>query len=194
MDVSKSISQLTIRNCHFVQCEQWFIDYIRSITSLAEITSLHIEFKDFSINILVQFLHLLPNLDSLTIVFMSSNIIRQLTKEQINMIHTASNMNQITKVNIEQMVDLSRIDILINLCSQMEYLQVQCRNDIDLESVIRLILMKRKSNLYSLCFWISDADDSMVKKLQTIIYFDRLLFNYTIQRLHDRIYLQWERH
>jgi len=92
------------------------------------------------------------------------------------------------------MVDLNRVDILINLCPQIEYLQIQCRNYIDLESMIRLILMKRKSNLSSLCFWIAEADEFMVKNLQTMIYFEKLLINYTIQRIHDRIYLQWQRH
>ncbi len=189
MDISRSMSQLTIRSCHFEKCDQWFIDYIRSISSLTIITSLYIEFSYFSIDILVQFLHLLPHLDSLTIIFMISNQIKQ-----IPMIHTASIMNKITKVNIEQMVDLNRVDILINLCHQMEYLQVQCTNYNDLESIIRLILMKRKSNLSSLCFYIPKADDLMVKNLQTMIYFEKFLINYTIQRLHNRIYLHWQKH
>ncbi len=194
MDILKSISQLTIRNCHFEKCEQWYIDYIRFISSLTKITSLYIEFNYFSIDILIQFLHLLSNLDSLTIIFMSSNRIKQLTEEQINRIHTVSKMNKITNVNIKHMVDLNRVDILINLCPQIEYLQIQCRNYIDLESMIRLILMKRKSNLSSLCFRIAEADEFMVKNLQTMIYFEKLLINYTIQRIHDRIYLQWQRH
>jgi len=191
MDESKVISQFTIRNCHFEQCHGWFLPYIQFISSLTEISSLHIEFKYFSIDILVQLLNQLFNLDSLTIVFLFSNQIVKLTEEQINMIHQASKMNKITKMNIISEIEFNQVDILMNLCPQMEYLHVKCRNYIELEYIIRLILMKRKSNLYLLCFWISEADDQMVKKLQTMIYLEKLLVNYRIQRLHNRIYLQW---
>jgi hypothetical protein len=193
MDISKAISQLTIRGCRFTRCNQEFIDHIRFISSLTKITDLHIELNYFSIDILAQFLHLLPNLDSFTIVSNNSNQIIELTEEQINMIHAASNMNKITTMTIEQIIDLNQVEILINLCSRMEYLQIKCSEYTILESIIRLILMKRKPYLYSLCIWISEADDSMVKKLQTMIGFEKLLVNYAIQRLCDRIYLQWQR-
>jgi hypothetical protein len=191
MDDSKSISQFTVRHCHFEQYHGWFLPYIQFLSSLTEITSLHIELKYFSIDILVRFLNQLYNLDSLTIVFLSSNQIVKLTEEQFKMIHQASKMNKITKMNIISEIELNQIDILMNLCPQMEYLHVKCRNYMELECIIRLILMKRKSNLYLLCFWISKADDQMVKKLQTMIYLEKLIVNYRIQRIHNRIYLQW---
>ncbi len=191
MDVSKSISQLTICKCYLEKCDQWFIDYIRCISTLAKITSLYIQLNYFSLDIFAQCLLLLPNLDSLRMVFMVSNRIEQLTEEQIHIIHAASKMNKITKMNIEQMVDLNQVDIFINLCPQIEYLQAKCRNYIDLESIIRSILLKGNSYLSSLCFLISEADDLMVKKLQTMIGLEKLLVHYTIQRVYDRIYLQW---
>jgi hypothetical protein len=191
MDISKSMAQLTVRGCHLAKYDQWFIDYIQFISSLVNITSLHIEFNYFSLDILLQFFHRLSNLDSLTIVFTVLNQIQPLTQEQIDMI---SKMNKLTKINIEQMVDLTRIDILINLCLQIECLQVKCRNYSELESILRLILMKRKSALSSICFGISEADDSIVKKLQTIIDSEKLLVNYTIQRIDHRIVLNWQTH
>jgi hypothetical protein len=103
-------------------------------------------------------------------------------------------MNKLTKVNIEQMVDLTRVDILINLCPQIECLQVKCRNYFELEPMLRLILMKKPSALSSICFGIAEADDSMIKTLQTIIHFEKLLINYTIQRIDNRIVLNWQRH
>jgi hypothetical protein len=191
MDISKSMAQLTVRGCHFATYDQCFIDYIQFISSLVNITSLHIEFNYFSIDILLQFFHLLPNLDSLTIVFTVLNQVRTLAQEQIDMI---PKMNKLTKVNIEQMVDLTRVDILINLCPQIECLQVKCRNYFELESVLRLILMKKTSALSSIGFGIAEADDSMIKTLQTIIHFEKLLINYTIQRIDNRILLNWQRH
>ncbi|CAF0829626.1 unnamed protein product [Rotaria sordida] len=194
MHILNSMSQLTVRNCRFIQYDQWFIDCIHFISSLAEITCLYIEFQYFSIDIIIQFLYRLPHLNSLTIVIMFSNQKIQLTEEQINMIHTISNMNQIIKMNIEQIFELNQIDILINLCPRMKYLNVQCKNYIDLEYIIRLILMKKNSNLYFLCFSIPNADERMVKRLQTMIDLKELLVNYTIQHCHNKIYLQRQKY
>lgn len=194
MDISKLSSQLTIKNCHFEEYEECFIDYIQSISSLAKTTSLYIEFTYFSIEVLIQFLHLLPNLGSLIIIFKKSNQIKQLTEKQISLIHTISNMNKITKINLEEMFDINHIEILLNLCPQMQDFQIQCTNYMDLQTIIRLILLKRKSNLSSLCFSITKSDEIMVKNIQTMIYSEKLLVNYTIHRIHDRIYLQWEKH
>ncbi|CAF4944798.1 unnamed protein product [Rotaria sp. Silwood1] len=194
MHIFKPMSQLIVRGCHFTQCNDWFINYIRFISSLATITCLDIEFKYFSIDILVQFLHLLPNLDLLTIAIMFSNQNIKLTEEQVNMIRTISSMNQIIKMNIEQVFEPNQIDILINLCPQLEYLNIQCKNYMNLEFIIHVILMKRNANLHFLCFSIPEADDQMVKKLQTMIYLNKLSVNYTIQRCRNKIYLQWQKH
>jgi hypothetical protein len=92
-------------------------------------------------------------------------------------------------MNIEQVTELNHVDILIHLFPQIEYLQVKCGNYLKLEPIVRLVLMKRGSKLNSLCFGVPDADDSMVKKLQTMIYFEKLLANYKIQRVYNRIYI-----
>jgi hypothetical protein len=193
MNILKLMSRLTVRGYHLSDyCNQMFIDYIRLASSFTKITYLHFEFDSFSIDLLVQILNILPSLDSLTILFVSSDQITELTEEKINMIYATSTMNKITKLNI-QMIELNYVEIFLNLCPRMEYLQIKCRNYTDLELIIRLILMKRKSNLYSLCFWMSKADDSMVKKLQAMISFEKLLVTYKIQRVYNRIYLQWQR-
>jgi hypothetical protein len=186
MDVSKSMAQWTVRNCHFMKYDQLFIDYIQYISLLVNITSLHIEFNYFSLDVLVEFVHRLPSLDSLTIAFTALNQIKPLTQEQINMI---PKVNKLTKVNVEKMIDLTRMDILIHLCPQMGCLQVACRDYSDLEPILRLILTNRRPTLSSVSFKLTAADDSMVKKLQSTINFEKLLLNYSLQRIDDRILL-----
>ena len=127
MNLSQTITQLTIRGCHFPSCDQWFIDHIRFIASLAPVTSLSVEMNQFSIDVLISFLQLLPNLDALTIVPTNSSGLTLLTQDQVERIDTLSKINQITKVNVEQHVFLSHIDILINLCLQIQFWRVHCQ-------------------------------------------------------------------
>ena len=194
MYLSAPISQLTIRTCHLTRYYPWHINYIQSISSLTKITCLCIKIEYFSIEIFAQFLHLLPDLDTLTIIFMCSNRITKLTEEQMNIIRSASSTNRITKINIEQMNEFNQIDVLIEFCPRVEYLRVKCRNYIDLEVILHLILMKRKSNIYLLCFCMSEVDESTVARIQTMIHLEKLLANYKIQYLHNKIYLQWQKH
>jgi hypothetical protein len=183
-----NLSQLTLWNCFFSH-HQSCIDHIRFVSSLTQITCLRIAFPQFSIDMLVQFLNLLPYLDSLTVIHMLSNEVTVLTEEKID------TNNKITKVNIESMAELNEVDILINLCPHMEYLQVKCRTSNDLELIIYLISTRRNMNyiphLHSLCLWLPEANDQMVKQLQTKIDVKKLLVHYTIKRICDKIYLQW---
>ncbi|CAF4549079.1 unnamed protein product, partial [Rotaria sp. Silwood2] len=43
-----------------------------------------------------------------------------------------------------------------------------------------------------LCFRIPTVDDEMIRKLKRMINFEKLLFNYTIKRVADFIYIEWE--
>ena len=184
-------TQLTIRCCHFQRCDQEFIDHIRFLGSLATITSLHIEINEFAIDILILFLQLLPNLDTLTLVLTNSSGVTLLTQNQIERIDALSKISQIIKVNIEQHVLLNHIDVLMNLCPRMQFLRIRCQNSSHMESLLRLILMRRRSTLSSLYFVIANADESMVIQLQTLIFSEKLLEHYTIQRMGDHIALYW---
>lgn len=188
MDLSHTMTQLTIRGCHLQRCDQWFIDHIRFLANLAAITSLHIEMNEFSIDVLLSFLELLPHLDALTIVLTNSSGITSLVQGQID---TLPKMNHITKVNIEQHVLLNHVDILMNLCLQMQFLRIHCRNYSQMEYLLRLVLMRKKSSLSTLYFVMTNADESMVIQLQKFIVSEKLLEHYRIQRIGDQIALYW---
>lgn len=167
------------------------MNYVRFITSLVKITSLHIEFQYFSIAILIEFLRQLPNLDSITISCKFLNQRTKLSEELMNPIYAMENRNQIINISIEQMIELNQIEIILNICTHLEYLQVQCTNYTDLESIVRLVLKKRYPKLNCLCCTISMADDLMVKKLQTAIYYQNMTVNFNIHRCSNKIYLKW---
>ncbi|CAF3714784.1 unnamed protein product [Rotaria socialis] len=193
LNIIKPISQLTVHKCRIAHPAQWFVHSIRFVSSLAKISCLHIEFKYFSIAVLIEFLHLLPNLDSLTLFIHFSNQTMKLTEEQNNMIRATSTMNQIIKINVEQAFELNQIDLFIDLCPRIEYINIQCKDYIQLESIIRLILTKNNCNLQFLYFSIPDADDEMVQKIKAIIYSEQSVVPFKIQRISKNIYLQWEK-
>jgi hypothetical protein len=65
----------------------------------------------------------------------------------------------------------------------------------DLEKLITLILMKQITyipNLYFLCLNVHNASEKMIQKLATVIDLQTLLKDYTINRIGDKIFLQWK--
>ena len=101
-----------------------------------------------------------------------------------------------TKVYLENMIKFEEVIFLIDLFPYMKYLQVGCASSIDIELFVRVILMKifNKSNYYLrlLAFRIPTPDDEMVKKLQKMINFEKFIFDFTIKRFTETIYLQWK--
>ncbi len=195
IDTSFSHLHLIITYSQLSEHYRLFEEYVRSILDLVQFTSLRIDLYQFSISGLIQFLYLLPNLDALTITSEYPETTKILSKEQNNMFHFVSTHNKITKLSLEQMTELDQVHILMDLCPHMHNFQVKCRNIIDAEWLIRYVLTKRNKNfipyLSSLCIWFSTTDDKMTNNLQTIIDTEKLVDNYTINRICDRIYLRW---
>jgi len=195
-DTSFSRLHLTIENSHQdSELYQPLEEYFYAILDLVQFTSLRIDLYQFSISGLIQFLYLLPNLDALTITSEYPETTKILSKEQNNMFHFVSTHNKITKLSLEQMTELDQVHILMDLCPHIHDFQVKCRNTVDAEWLIRYVLRKRNPNfipyLCSLCIWFSTADDKMMNHLQRIIDTEKLVDNYTIKRICDRIYLRW---
>lgn len=191
MDLVPTITQLTIRRCRSQICVENFFDHIRFLGRLTPITSLQIQINEFSTGILSSFLQLLPNLDTLTLILSNSSTIISSAQDQREWIDALSKINHIVRVNIKQHVLWEHIDILINLCPQMQFLRIQCENYSHMECLLRLILIRRKSSLSSLHFVIANADESMVIQLKTLIFSEKLLERYEMQRKGDQIALYW---
>jgi len=175
-----------------------FEKLVCSMADLTQFTNLHIDFYQFSISILLQYLQRLPHLDSLTITSEFPETIKIVSKEQTNMFRLISLCNKITKLNIEQLTELDQVHLLMDLCPHLHYLHLTCRNITDAEWLIRYVLTKQNTNfipyLCLICISLSNADDIIANNLQKIIDTEKLVENYKIMRICDRIYFQWNEH
>jgi len=79
---------------------------------------------------------------------------------------------------------------------QITYLKIHLINiNINIQTFLRYILRKiqNESNIYLRLLYIRvpAIDDKIIDRLITMINSEELLFNYTIKRILDNIYLQW---
>jgi len=106
------------------------------------------------------------------------------------------NTNRIAKVHMKKINTIEEVYALMKLCPRMMYLKIDCKNDLDMEFFLRNILkiIQEESNEYLrlLSFHLSAADDQMVQRLDKMINTEKLLFNYTIKRIVENIYIQWK--
>ena len=97
---------------------------------------------------------------------------------------------------MEKIDDIEEIYLLMKFYPQMIYLKTKQINNIDIELFIRKILKKiqdeSNEQFRALCFHIPSADDQILEKFDKMIQSENLLFNYTIKRVCENIYLQWK--
>jgi len=159
----------------------------------------HLDFfspSEFYIGVLIEIINVLPDLISLKIWSIALIQLTCLSIEELNSIRYVANNNKITKIYLEKMITFEEILFLIDLFPRLKYLQVGCTSNIDIQLFVRVILTKilDKTNhcVRLLAFRIPTADEEMIKKLQKMIDFNKLLFDYRIKRISDTVYLQWE--
>jgi len=135
------------------------------------------------IKILISFIYL----DSLTLssLFLSRNSDK----------NKKFQCDSITKVYLEILNDINELNFLMKIFPQMTYLKIDLINNINIQTFLRYILRKiqNESNIYvrllSIC--VSAIDDKIIAQLIQMISSEKLLFNDTIKRILDHIYLQW---
>jgi hypothetical protein len=94
------------------------------------------------------------------------------------------------------MVEITDIYFLMELCPYMNYLKIGFINDMDVELFVRQMLniINSEHNQYLrlLCFCVPAADDKIIRKLEKMINTEKLIVDYSIKRVCNRIYLQWK--
>jgi hypothetical protein len=172
-------------------CEN--IDYI---INLAEIYHLKIYGEIFA-GVLGRILMPLITLDSLQLASLSISQPTILSNEERSILHTISSTIRITKVNLEKMNNIEEIYFLLELCPHLIYLKVEHIRNMDMKLFVRLILSKLMTKylhqLQVLCFPVRAANDQTIQQFKRMIDNEKLLFDYTIKRELDYIYLQWNR-
>jgi hypothetical protein len=163
------------------------IDHILAVT---QIYHLEICKRKIFIDILIEIINCLPELNSLKIHSLS------LHEEEIDIFCSTKYTNKITKVYFEEINHIKDIYFIMTLCPSMTYLKVNLINNMDIQFYLRNIFKKINhdciEHLRLLCFRVLAADDEIIKKLDKMIHSKKFIFNYTIKRVCDNIYLQWK--
>jgi hypothetical protein len=168
-----------------------YIDDILNVTNIYHLTNFGKIFAGMLSNILWQ----LRQLDSLFIASLLISQPRSLSSYERTLLAKISSINRITKVNLGEMNDIEEVYFLIELCPHLIYLRVENLHQMDIELFVRLILNKMITKyphqLRLLSFNVPAADDPMIKRLNKMIDDEKLLLNYSIKRVLNHIYLQW---
>lgn len=158
------------------------IDKLNPILIALQIYSLYVFFDKVPISTFLKFIHLLSNLDSLRVTHLPPLELTKLSTEDAESLRLVSNSNKITKVRLS--TEFGYAKFLIDLCPQIEYLEVPWMVTTDLERFVRIVLMKTITcipHLHSLQLNNRNVNDEMIHKLQRMIDFEKLRTDFTIK-------------
>ncbi|CAF1040273.1 unnamed protein product [Adineta steineri] len=160
-----------------------------------QINHLDIEQQIFIIK-LGEILFSLPHLDSLKLNTISTSYPRSLTEEELIQSYCLISRNKITEVCLQKIDRIEEAYFILALCSHIEQLRINSLKNINVELFLRsfFIEIQRREipTLKLLCICVPTADDKMMKKLEIMIKNENLLWNFTMKRLMDQIYIQWK--
>jgi hypothetical protein len=168
------------------------------IADVFDVTKIYhlIFYGEIFVGTLIEILFQFDQLDSVKILYLSLSQSRSLLDFERTIMSDLSSTNRITKVNVETMNDIKEVYFLIELCPHMSYLRVDNLKKMDMKLFVRLILkklmVKPSHRLRLLSFRVRAADDQTIQQLNQMIDDEELLFDYSITRVLDFIYLQWD--
>ncbi|CAF4217519.1 unnamed protein product, partial [Adineta steineri] len=175
-------TKLTLKDNN-IQKNLLFINDMKSIVPLLQITELSIKDNVLTINQFIEILCLFPNVQTLTL----SNKI-QLGSKRTNTRQLLSRNNRITHLIIDDdECQFVYIEFLIDLFPYVEYLEISLDEN-HLEEILRFLFLKLK---YLFSLFLLNINYDTIEKIQTLIKNEKLITNYTIERIHGGLYLWW---
>ncbi|CAF0759532.1 unnamed protein product [Adineta steineri] len=133
--------QLT-NSCLVPRMDQPFFDLYKIVLDAVQFTVLDIDYPRISNEILVKLIPLLPNLDSLKLSSLKLTQLDSSCYNHAEMSFLSSINNKITKVCHENIIDMREVDFLLNLCLYIQHFQVHVSQIMDLNVLLRRILIK----------------------------------------------------
>jgi hypothetical protein len=186
--------QLTINGISSEERNRLFIDQFKSTFITVQFTHLNINCKNIPIGMLVRIIGLLPNLDALKVSSLPLIPSGWLFDNDGEICFLTSINNKITKVNLEKMIDIEHVHFLLYMCLCIQYFQLDVPKEMDVEMLVRFILIKSSTyipHLCSLCLSIPNANEEIVHQIQKLIESEKLLTKYMIKRICNNILLKW---
>ncbi len=159
-----------------------------------QFTRLNIKCNNICSGKFLKIIQLLSNLDSLTVSSLPTIESGWLVEGDVGNLYLTSINNKITKVSLQDMVNIKQVHFLLHLCLCIQYFQVNVPKNMDLEMLVRLISQKAGAYnpcLKSLSLCIPNATEAMVYQLQNLIGTEKLLSSYMIKRICNDILLKW---
>ena len=193
--------QLTINEYPADAWKPELIDAMKPCFDAVEFTHLNINCIGLPFKILIEIIHLLPNLLSLELSFLTRLQSQSLSFEDSEMLLLVSITNKITKVKVDHIQSIEQMHLLMDLCPRMRYLEVGYTTDNDLEKIIGSISMSSNTRalyLCSLCLCKTGSQEQLIDTLNNMIDFERLFQpeskafrNYVIHRGQNKVFLHW---
>jgi hypothetical protein len=193
-EYSKS-TQLTIKYVYSSEPPDILLNQIKRILNFTQIYHLNIEQK-IADETLMQIIHLLPDLISLKLNSLSFYQTPLFLKRKFPTASASEHAKNIKYVYLDKTFTNQDAYFLMSFCPQMEYFNVECIQNINIQTFLRDILNEINQNHYEclrlLCIYITTADEQMIKQLDQMISDEKLLLDYTIHRELYNIYLKWK--
>jgi hypothetical protein len=193
--LSKS-ARLTLTDLPPLECQDLITIYINRALSVAQYYHLEIPNEQIFNGTLLEVVDLLSELQTLKIHSLSLEEPRDLCEEEVDILLSREDTNQITKVYLEIMVDMADIYFLMVLCPHADYIKIGSIIDMDVESFVRQMLNKinfeQNQYLRLLCFRVEAADDQTIKNLEKMIDDEKLHVDYSMKCVRENICLQWK--
>ncbi|CAF1134371.1 unnamed protein product [Rotaria sordida] len=193
IDFSKC-TQLTMTYVPDDEHMEFFMNSICTVLSIVKIY--HLEFSKRTIisSSLMKILTVLSELDSLKITSLSISQTRYSFIDDQNF-RLVSYHNKITKVYLENVKKSEEVYFLLKLCLRMKYLKVNFIYNVDYKlffrNFLRTITINRHQYLQSLYFQGLKTDFQIINELKEMINREKLLRQFTINRVLNYIHLEW---
>jgi hypothetical protein len=196
-DINSSIehsksTQLTIKYVYSGELPDILLNQIKRVLNFTQIYHLNIE-QRISDETLMQIIHLLPDLISLKINSLAFYRTTLFLEQEFPIAAASEHAKNIEYVYLDRTFTIQDVYFLMSFCPQMKYLNVECIQNINIQTFLGDILNEiNHESLRSLCIYITTADDQMIKQLNQMIHHEKLLLDYTIHRQLCYIYLKWK--
>lgn len=157
---------------------------------LTQLTELNIDLPDFNFDTLTRLLHLADNIRTLKLHSIDLKESDMFSTPPSYSFSRVSNKNKITSLIIYRNCSPKHCQLLVNLCPRVHYMMLGVSNHF--ESTAEFLLMKSNgepSCLSSICF--IDVTTKYLKILKSKIDSQKLLSDYSIKLIHNKLYLWW---
>lgn len=185
----------------FPRINEEFINQMKSSSMMTASTHLTVDYQNSLAPILIEIIGVLPNLHSLEIISMPSIPANLLSSKASELFSSVSNMNRISKVKLDEMKEIEQIYFLMDLCPQMEYLEINCKTEQDVIHIVTFVArnsLKHMRYLRFLRLSIPNLNEILLQNLRIIInlerpfYCDPNLINCEIYHVQNKIFIDWK--